>query len=938
MARLEFCDYHNMIAILEKYEHNIDFHQIVDFVEASHIRYALTINPTVYVSHIRQFWSTARVETSDKGTKILATVDADEPASPLGDDSQGEACPTVSSLEAKQDRATIIKSSTLPYDSTPRVTSLAADEGSMQHKLNELTDLIKMLEDKDKGVAEPYGEDATIKGKSLGTGEEVVVKKSTERGSNDTEELVNVLTSLDAASNLTSRVQVVSISPAAEVATVSVPNGSGMVPTASPIFTTASVVTLYLRRKGKEKMVESDTPKKKRSQGQIDVQVAREMEEQIAREDQRMNEQIARDAEIARIHAEEELQMLIDSLDRTNETIAKYLREYEQFAADLSIEERIEMINDLVKYQDNYAKVLKYQSQQRKPISKKQKREFLMSVLKSHSGWKTNHFKGMSLEEIREKFIPVWKQIEDFVPIGSKEEGERVKRKGLRLEQESAKKEKTSEEVLEEDFKTMIQLVPVEEVYVEALQVKDLIIDWEIYTERQRTYWKIIRLGGNTTVYQFFVDMLKHFDREDLNQLWTLVKETLSIRQATSIPTASDEFPLPEDFPTASEERFPLLRTVMLRKCPMIVPVVDPISREQQDGFIKWNMALLSMRAGRYWKKTGIKISIQGSAGLLGAKIGEETAIEKSTERGSNDTKELVNILTSLDAASMLTSRVQVVSIPPAAEVTTEYEQFAADLSIEEMIELINDLGMSLEEIREKFILVWKQIEDFVYMGSKEEGERVKRKGLRLEPESAKKVKTSKEVSKEDLKTMMQLVPVEEVYVEALQVKHLIIDWEIHIEGQRTYWKIIRLGENIAVYQFFVDMLKHFDREDHNQMWTLIKETLSIRQDTSDKEKELWVELKRLYEPDVEDQLCTHTQALMHDQVEWRLYDSCGVHHVLSRDQEIFMLAERDYPLRKRLAIVMISNKLQVENYSQMANDLILKIYKIANSPRQRDD
>nr|GEX88277.1 hypothetical protein [Tanacetum cinerariifolium] len=156
----------------------------------------------------------------------------------------------------------------------------------------------------------------------------------------------------------------------------------------------------------------------------------------------------------------------------------------------------------------------------------------------------------------------------------------------------------------------------------------------------------------------------------------------------------------------------------------------------------------------------------------------------------------------------------------------------------------------------------------------------------------------------------MQLVPVEEVYVEALQVKHLIIDWEIHTEGQRNYWKIIRLGGNTAVYQFFVDMLKHFDKEDLNQLWTLVKETPSIRQDTSDKEKELWVKLKRLYEHDVEDQL----------------------------DQEIFILVERDCPLRKGLAIVMISNKLQVENYSQMANDLILKIHKIANIRRQRDD
>nr|GEV04733.1 putative ribonuclease H-like domain-containing protein [Tanacetum cinerariifolium] len=72
---LAFCDYHNMIAILEKSKHNVDFHQIVDFVEASHIRYALTINLTVYVSHIRQFWFTARIETTNKGTNILATVD-----------------------------------------------------------------------------------------------------------------------------------------------------------------------------------------------------------------------------------------------------------------------------------------------------------------------------------------------------------------------------------------------------------------------------------------------------------------------------------------------------------------------------------------------------------------------------------------------------------------------------------------------------------------------------------------------------------------------------------------------------------------------------------------------------------------------------------------------------------------------------------------------
>nr|GFC93343.1 hypothetical protein [Tanacetum cinerariifolium] len=182
--------------------------------------------------------------------------------------------------------------------------------------------------------------------------EEAGVERSTERRSNDTEEMVNVFTSMDAANILTSGVTDVSVPPVAKVSTDGVPTVSGLVPTVSAIFTTASVVTPYSRRpreisakdKGKEKMIESDTPKKKKLQEQIDVQVAREMEEELAREDQRMNEQIARDPKIAKIHVEEELKMLIDGLDRRNEMIAKHLHEYEQAATDLTIGEKIELI------------------------------------------------------------------------------------------------------------------------------------------------------------------------------------------------------------------------------------------------------------------------------------------------------------------------------------------------------------------------------------------------------------------------------------------------------------------------------------------------------------------------------------------------------------------------------------------------------------------
>nr|GFC85206.1 hypothetical protein [Tanacetum cinerariifolium] len=59
----------------EKGEHNTDFHPMVDFLEASPLMYALTVKPTVYVSHLQQFWSTARIETMEEGTNILATVE-----------------------------------------------------------------------------------------------------------------------------------------------------------------------------------------------------------------------------------------------------------------------------------------------------------------------------------------------------------------------------------------------------------------------------------------------------------------------------------------------------------------------------------------------------------------------------------------------------------------------------------------------------------------------------------------------------------------------------------------------------------------------------------------------------------------------------------------------------------------------------------------------
>ncbi|GKE87552.1 hypothetical protein Tco_1565027 [Tanacetum coccineum] len=63
------------VALLEKKDRSEGFHQIVDFLNASHIRFALSENPTIYDSHIKQFLQTATVNTLDnREQEITATI------------------------------------------------------------------------------------------------------------------------------------------------------------------------------------------------------------------------------------------------------------------------------------------------------------------------------------------------------------------------------------------------------------------------------------------------------------------------------------------------------------------------------------------------------------------------------------------------------------------------------------------------------------------------------------------------------------------------------------------------------------------------------------------------------------------------------------------------------------------------------------------------
>ncbi|GJT62390.1 ribonuclease H-like domain-containing protein, partial [Tanacetum coccineum] len=305
--------------------------------------------------------------------------------------------------------------------------------------------------------------------------------------SDSTNEIANVLSTLGAVNVLSSRVtasaptDVATISPVdvATIAPTGVATASGCFPTAA-IFTTASVTTPSTRKIRASRRITTES-----SQTTSVSFISTKGKGKEKMEEQLIREQGKKDAEMSKAQAERELGIMVAELDRSNELIAKYMNEYKQDEADLSHEVKIELITKLVKYQRNLAEIKKYQAQQSKPVIKTKKRNYYMSILRSNAGWKSKDFRGMTFEHIEEKLIP---------------ESSKKLKTGQASGSEPSQEQQTKEpkELSEEEIKKMMEIVPVEEVYIEALQ---------------------------------------KFDREDLDKLWSLVKKAFS----TTDPTEDKE-------------------------------------------------------------------------------------------------------------------------------------------------------------------------------------------------------------------------------------------------------------------------------------------------------------------------------------------------------------------------------------------------------------
>ncbi|GJS81156.1 putative ribonuclease H-like domain-containing protein [Tanacetum coccineum] len=162
-----------------------------------------------------------------------------------------------------------------------------------------------------------------------------------------------------------------------------------------------------------------------------------------------------------------------------------------------------------------------------KPMNPAQQKDYMSNYIKNQEGgYSIKQLKSLSFDQVKEIFEATMRRVQSFVPMDSELEVQRLKRSGQEVSKKPVKRQKIGEAsgsgekhsaekekaLSQEDLQQMMMVVPVEEVYVEALHVRYLIIDWEIYFEDTRRYWRIIRFGNHTEAYQTFDDMLKKFD------------------------------------------------------------------------------------------------------------------------------------------------------------------------------------------------------------------------------------------------------------------------------------------------------------------------------------------------------------------------------------------------------------------------------------------
>nr|GEW80997.1 putative ribonuclease H-like domain-containing protein [Tanacetum cinerariifolium] len=153
-----------------------------------------------------------------------------------------------------------------------------------------------------------------------------------------------------------------------------------------------------------------------------------------------------------------------------------------------------------------------------------------------------------------------------------------------------------------------------------------------------------------------------------------------------------------------------------------------------------------------------------------------------------------------------------------------------------------------------------------------------------------------------------------------------IVDWKIHKEEKKSYYQIVRANGKSQMYMVFSKMLESFDKEYLEDLYKLIKAKFNSARPVEDLDSLLWGDLKTMFEPHVEDKEWKLQQG--YKLLNWKLYDSCGVHSLRIQSMLVYMLVEKTYPFTPPALSMILEKKLQIDYESEMAYQLCKLIKK----------
>nr|GEX25360.1 hypothetical protein [Tanacetum cinerariifolium] len=207
----------------------------------------------------------------------------------------------------------------------------------------------------------------------------------------------------------------------------------------------------------------------------------------------------------------------------------------------------------------------------------------------------------------------------------------------------------------------------------------------------------------------------------------------------------------------------------------------------------------------------------------------------------------------------------------------------------------------------------------------------------------AKKQRMDEE--EEELKRHLQIMANDDddVYTEAplLASKVPVVDYQIHHENNKPYYKKIRADRTHKLFLSFITLLKNFDREDIEAFWKLVKERFETTEPKNFSDDFFLNILKIMFDkPNIEtsvwkDQKGRYGLAKVKS---WKLFESCGVHVITLTTTQMFLLVEKKYPLTHFTLHQMLDNvRLEVKEECEMSLELLRLVRRQLNEGYKPD-